>query len=96
MHTNEVYYTNNINAVFSEHECILLIAKVIEYISFLGWFSFQCDCFFTMSECHICTITYMPFDMWQNVHVLIWHVHITAYEIHRRELYYTISLSDVT
>ena len=64
MHTNEVYYTKNINAVFSEHECILLIAQVIEYISFLGWFSFQCDCFFTMSECHICTITYMPFDMW--------------------------------
>ena len=33
MHTNEVYYTNNINAVFSEHECISLIAQVIEYIS---------------------------------------------------------------
>ena len=81
---------------FSEHECISLIAKVIEYISFLGWFSFQCDCFFTMSECHIYTITYMPFDMWQNVHVLIMHVYITAYEIHRKEFYYTISLSDVT
>ena len=80
MHTNEVYYTNNINAGFSEHECILLIAQVTKYISFLGWFSFQCDCFFTMTECHICTITYMPFDMWQNVHVLISHVHIKAYE----------------
>ena len=80
MHTNEVYYTNHINAGFSEHESILLIAQVIEYISFLGWFSFQCDCYFTMSECHICTITYMPFDMCQNVHVLISHVHIKAYE----------------
>ena len=46
MHTNEVYYTNNINVVFSEHKCISLTAQVIEYISFLGWFSFQNDCFF--------------------------------------------------
>ena len=49
--------------IFSEHECILLIAQVTEYMSFLEWFIFQCDCFFIMSECHTCTVTYKPFHM---------------------------------
>ena len=31
MHTNAVYYTKNINAGFSEHESISLIAQVTEY-----------------------------------------------------------------
>ena len=42
------------NAFFSEHECILLIAQVTEYMSFLEWFIFECDPFFIISECHIC------------------------------------------
>ena len=46
---------------FSEHECILLIAQVTEYMSFVEWFTFQYDSFFIMSECHICTITNKPF-----------------------------------
>ena len=45
---------------FSEHECILLIAQVTEYMSFLEWFIFECDQFFIMSECHICN---KPFHM---------------------------------
>ena len=47
--------------IFSEHECILLIAQVTEYMSFVEWFTFQCDSFIIMSEYHICTITNKPF-----------------------------------
>ena len=51
------------NGFFSEHECILLIAQVTEYMSLLEWFTFQHDSFIIMSECHICTITNKPFYM---------------------------------
>ena len=85
MHTNEVYYTNNINAGFSEHESILLIAQVTEYLSFLGWSVFNV---IAISQCQnviyvpllTCHATLCQFDMCQNVHVSRSHVHTQAYE----------------
>ena len=35
----------------------------------LGWCSFQCDCCFTMSECHVCTMNNIP-----SYTMSVWHV----------------------
>ena len=46
-----------------------LMAQVTEYVSLLGWYSFRWDFCFTMSECHIHTMTYMPYYT-----MSVWHV----------------------
>ena len=35
----------------------------------LAWWSFQCDCCFTMTECHVCTMNNMPYYT-----MSVWHV----------------------